>query len=595
MKTADVPASFILGCIAILLANPVRANSIQIQGLSPNPIQPGQTLTLSLSESNGGASPAWFGCPLTLTPAGGGQALLSMTVNAPPVQWKVVIPATAPMGSYTLQWQCPSGASSPSVSLTVSAQPNIQQWGPLEPAPSGSFQYIQGSWFGNTPGVIRFQSQQNPQNSFTISTTITSWTNNAINYALPLASPGPYWMTVQTASNGNSPPVPYQITPSIQHIWVADSWNNRVLRFPVPTKPDEGADLVIGPTLQVPLVHPRGVTPDPFHDRLWIVDTGNSRVLEMTETNNVIGLLTTVQAVVGQQFFCPMYPPPPTSTSLCNPTAAALDSHDNLWIADTGNNRVLEFVPPYTQGASVVIGQPNFTSNQWGNATTTTPPKTTFLDNPTSLAFDLDGNLWVADMINNRVLEFAPPFKTGQAAIFDLGQKGNLSGNAFNLGDTMTDPNGLANPFAVAVDAADDLWVADENNTRVLEFIPTGSPRTFSQFPNVVIGQHGPSSGDLFNGDPCTDSSITTQGGLCQPQSLFLDGSNDLWVVDTVDNRVLEYVPVNLTTSPPTFDTGQLASLELGQLGFSEKGSGSGGVATLDLPTGGGWAIFRQP
>jgi sugar lactone lactonase YvrE len=425
---------------------------------------------------------------------------------------------------------------------------------------------------------------------------VTSWSDGAIVFTLPTIPIGTYQLAVDTAGNGDSQSVPYAVSPEIQFAWVADSVNNRVLQFQAPLTSGEAASLVIGPTLQgqTPLANPSGVTVDPIHDRLWIADTGNSRVLQMAESNSGIGTLTTVSTVIGQPFSCPSTPgslppatastpgsiPPATASSFCNPAAIAMDNNADLWVADTDDNRVLEFLPPYTQGPSVVIGQSSYTQNQSAHSATG-------LFHPVGLAFDQQGDLWVADMLNSRVLEYPPPFTNGEAATFVLGQP-NLNANGFNQGQETAVPNGLANPTGVAFDMAGDLWIADEYNSRVLEFIPQSQQGagTFSESPSVVIGESTTYSGDVFSANPCTSSAIATQAGQCMPVGLFFDAANDLWVADTLNNRVLEYTP--------QFSTGQDASLELGQLGFSQKTPGAG-MAGLYFPTGGVWEVFREP
>ena len=100
-----------------------------------------------------------------------------------------------------------------------------------------------------------------------------------------------------------------------------------------------------------------------------------------------------------------------TTTGLVAPFALAFDSGHNLWVADAGGNRVLEYKTPLSthEAASLVIGQSSFT---------TLAPATTSagLNTPNGLAFDSSGNLWVVDSSNNRVLEFKTPSQPGEAA-----------------------------------------------------------------------------------------------------------------------------------------------------------------------------------
>lgn len=115
----------------------------------------------------------------------------------------------------------------------------------------------------------------------------------------------------------------------------------------------------------------------------------------------------------------PSTPPTVTTQSvLAVPQGVAFDSRGDLWVAEEANNRVLEFSCTATAScvngneAVLVIGQSNFTT--YAGATT----QNGFIY-PVGLAFDSSGNLWVADKGNSRVLEFAstmspiPEFPSG--------------------------------------------------------------------------------------------------------------------------------------------------------------------------------------
>ena len=69
----------------------------------------------------------------------------------------------------------------------------------------------------------------------------------------------------------------------------------------------------------------------------------------------------------------------------------------------------------YRAGASVVLGQPSFASGV--PATSATGEH-----GPVAVAFDHYGNIWVAESHNNRVIEYAAPFSSGEAASLVLGQ-----------------------------------------------------------------------------------------------------------------------------------------------------------------------------
>src|SRR5439155_18950122 len=97
----------------------------------------------------------------------------------------------------------------------------------------------------------------------------------------------------------------------------------------------------------------------------------------------------------------------------------AVDASGHLYVGDSLNNRVLQFMMPFTNGmnASIVFGQDTFESS-------TSSTTSNGLSQPIGTAFDSLGNLWVADLGNNRVLEYQPPFSTDMSASLVLGQSG---------------------------------------------------------------------------------------------------------------------------------------------------------------------------
>lgn len=153
---------------------------------------------------------------------------------------------------------------------------------------------------------------------------------------------------------------------------------------------------------------------------MWVMDYLNYRVLEFRppfatgmEASLVIGQPNYTAAVSASA-------PPATDSGFYEPGLFVLDSSDNMWIADHGNNRVLEFKPPFSTGmsASLVIGQKEFTTGFPATA------KDGLLG-PQAVAFDHSGNLWVPDAFNNGVLEFTstpiPEFPTASLAIIAVG------------------------------------------------------------------------------------------------------------------------------------------------------------------------------
>jgi hypothetical protein len=215
-----------------------------------------------------------------------------------------------------------------------------------------------------------------------------------------------------------------------------------------------------------------------------------------------------------------------SANGLDNPSAVALDSSGNLYVADWNNNRVL-FYPSGSTTATRVYGQGgSFSTNTANNGGISANS----LDNPSAVALDSSGNLYVADPLNNRVL-FYPSGSTTATRVY--GQGGSFSANTANNGGIGA--NSLDNPSAVALDSSGNLFVADFGNNRAL-FYPSGST-TATQ----VYGQLGSFTTNTANKGGISANSLNSDYGVA------LDSSGNLYVADYNNNRVLLYPP---TTTP---------------------------------------------
>ena len=264
-----------------------------------------------------------------------------------------------------------------------------------------------------------------------------------------------------SGTGGTKPP------PQRHYLAVADNENNRVLIYDSPFSMGLSASVVLGqPNMTsggwalsaTGMDRPAAALFD-SNGNLYIADQNNSRVLQFKPpfSNGMSASLVlgepdfvTATGSTGQ----------PTQSNLHWPDGLAFDGSGNLWVADSANSRVVEYQPPFTNGmnASLVIGAADFTSFGQG-------PTSSELNMPASIAFDSGGNLWVADLIDNRVLEFKTPFSNGMSASLVLGQSDFVSRIFACSG------SGLTYPYGIAFDSAGNLWMADANN-RVLQFTP---------------------------------------------------------------------------------------------------------------------------
>lgn len=204
----------------------------------------------------------------------------------------------------------------------------------------------------------------------------------------------------------------------------------------------------------------------------------------------------------------------------------AIDSNGNLYITDLLNHRVLRYDTPFDSDtvADYVWGQSDFTNSSCNNKNQPDNKSLCLAPLPGSgaiksgVAIDLEGNLWVADTRNNRVLRF--PFDTAsgiqkQEANLVLGQpdfSNTTSGNALSQ---------MNSPASVRVDHNGTVYVADGVNG--------------SRSEGRVLVFESPFSNGM-------SASGTIGSGLGEPTGLEIDPNGGLWVNDSDNQRLLHFL-----------------------------------------------------
>ncbi len=333
----------------------------------------------------------------------------------------------------------------------------------------------------------------------------------------------------------------------------------------------DGLNLVQG----IELNTPTGVALDGrgAQVHLYIADSLNSRVL-CYQNAAAYQIGNPPDQVLGQPG--PQYSGPYGigAVGFLEPLGVAVDpTNGNLYIADFGNNRVLRYLSPFDNPGQVqpnaVYGQANFTTFSAGTSATS-------LNQPRSVAVDGSGNLWVADTGNNRVLRYGASILNNPAPVAAdtlIGQQGYGSAGA-NRGGAVS-ASGFDTPAGVAVDAQNNLYVADFNNTRVLKF-PTPGTGVLNPAATAVWGETSFTARGATQ--PATNSSL---GG---PQGVALDSQGNLYVAVPLDNRVLVFPTAGVAT-------GTAATSVFGQSSFTSTTANAGvapgaSASTLFGPTG---------
>ncbi|WP_118975964.1 Ig-like domain-containing protein [Taibaiella koreensis] len=186
----------------------------------------------------------------------------------------------------------------------------------------------------------------------------------------------------------------------------------------------------------------------------------------------------------------------PSSNQLSQPNGVYVDAAENVYVADFGNHRIQKWAPNAPYGATVagISSYPGTGADQ--------------LNGPVHVTMDTAGNLYVTEYYNNRVTKWAPGATQGVTV---AGSSNGAAGSGNNE---------LNHPRAAKVDAAGNIYVADNGNNRVVKY--TGGTGV------VVAGMGGSGSGPAQ---------------LNSPMALDVDAMGNIYIADENNNRIQRWAP----------------------------------------------------
>jgi DNA-binding beta-propeller fold protein YncE len=227
--------------------------------------------------------------------------------------------------------------------------------------------------------------------------------------------------------------------------------------------------------------------------------------------------------------FAGVLPPTGTTTQVNNlvmtaPDGVVVDSKGNMFVTDTNGHKLWKVDP--TGVVTLVAG-----TGAIGDVTDGKAANTQTLNQPSGLAMDAKGNLFVSDRGNSKIYKIDT---SGVITRFASVGNGRFSGDgrpALNCE--------LNSPRGMTFGPDGNLYVADRSNNRIRKIDMTSNVIT------TVAGGGSPPTPSLRpDGSPCNgcvatgDGGLATQARLSNPEGVTFDANGTMWIADTGDNRI---------------------------------------------------------
>ena len=304
-----------------------------------------------------------------------------------------------------------------------------------------------------------------------------------------------------------------------------------------------------------------GVTASFTGSQISVVATGNGTAqIKVTDTSgrNVFFNLTATPGATPAPSTSPTATPASTptpfpgeistvssafNTTLNNPYGLAVDTLGNIYVANMfGNQVTMQVAVSGTYfGSSFVAGSTHVIAGTGaaGYSASGTTATSALLHEPTGIAVDLAGNVYITDSYNFAVEEIVNASGTYFGTAMTAGKIYTVAGGN---GRGSSGINGIATsaklnyPEGVAVDIAGNLYIADSQNN-VIDLVPNAAGTFFGRSMSsgniyTVVGTG--TAGGSANGTAANASNLS------MPYGIALDSSGNLYIANTNNNTIVE-------------------------------------------------------
>jgi sugar lactone lactonase YvrE len=206
-----------------------------------------------------------------------------------------------------------------------------------------------------------------------------------------------------------------------------------------------------------------------------------------------------------------------TAAQFNAPLTVSIDDSDNLYVCDSGSHRIRKITPGGV--VTTFAGSSSGSADGTGTAALFNTPHNTIVDSA--------GNLFVADIGNNRIRKITPG---GVVTTF----AGSSSGSADGTGTAAL----FSSPSGITIDGSDNLYVADNGNNRIRKITSAGVVTTFA----------GSSSGSA--------DGTGTAALFSNPWGVSIDSAGSLYVSDSGNLRIRKITSAGAVTTIAGSTTG---------------------------------------
>jgi sugar lactone lactonase YvrE len=280
------------------------------------------------------------------------------------------------------------------------------------------------------------------------------------------------------------------------------------------------------PATQAPIFLPYGVIVDPAGN-LYLSDTNNNRIRRVDALSGLISTIAGngVSGYSGDGG-------PATQVNINQPGGLTMDGAGNIYFADSGND-IIRRIDAVSGIITTIAGVP-MAQGYSGDGSAATLAT---LSSPRGIAFDAAGDLFIADTSNNVIREVNATTGTIRTVV----GTGAAGYNGDVIPATAAEQN---SPWTVNVGIDNSLYIADLSNNRV------------RKVDGGVISTVAGTGSRSFGGD----GGPANLASLYAPYALFFDQSGNLFLADTLHNRIRSILATPVALAYPVMRVGKTSA-----------------------------------